>query len=112
MPIFLEGALDVTLTDATVEFTFTVTNGGTEPVDLEFQNGKIADIIVTENNNEIWRWSDSRMFTRALQHKTLAPGESAVHEARWEDPSSGEHVAEAHLKAADVSLVEQAEFEV
>lgn len=48
----LHGQLDVTIGDA-VEFTFTVSNIGDEPVKLEFRDGRAADF------NASWNVSDS-----------------------------------------------------
>lgn len=108
----LDGHLDVTVGDIAVEFAFTVQNADTEPVDLEFRSGKPADVAVSEDGVEVWRWSEGRMFTQAIQTKTLAPDESFTHEATWKPPSSGDYTAKASLEATNVTLVERTAFEV
>ncbi|MEF8887133.1 MAG: BsuPI-related putative proteinase inhibitor [Haloarculaceae archaeon] len=108
----LDGHLDVAVGGDTVEFTFTVTNVDTEPVDLSFRSGKVADVAVYADGAEVWRWSEGRMFTQALDAETLAPGDSFRHGATWPDPQPGEYVAEATLDATNVALSERASFEV
>lgn len=108
----LDSHLDVTVTDAAVEFVFTVTNANTETADIEFRSGKVADIAVYENGSEVWRWSDDKMFTQALETETLEPGESFAHEGVWQDPPPGRYTVEASLAARNVALREQTVFEV
>lgn len=107
----LDGHLNVTVTHGTVNFVFTVENEGTDPVELAFRSGKIADVAVYEDGTEVWRWSDGRMFTQTLETQSLEPGQSFTHEVSWEDPPPGEYVAEASLDARNVSLVEREPFE-
>lgn len=108
----LDGQLDIAVTASGVEFTFTVRNEGPDPVDLEFRSGKRADLVVYDEGVEIWRWSDGRMFTQAVETETVAPGGALVHESVWDAPSPGRYVAEASLGAANVTLVERERFEV
>ena len=103
----LDGHLEVTVVGDRVEFAFTVTNASTEPIDLEFRSGKVADVAVYDDGVEIWRWSEDRMFTQALDTETLAPGESFRHEATWENPPPGEYTAEAVLDTTNIALVER-----
>lgn len=108
----LDGRLDVVVTDDTVEFSFTVQTTGTEPVALEFRSGKIADVAVTADGAEVWRWSADRLFTQSVRTEKLAPGESFTREMTWADPSPGEYTATATLEAANATLEERASFEV
>lgn len=108
----LDSHLDVTVTDTAVEFTFTVTNADTEPVDLEFRSGKAADIAVSEDDRERWRWSEGKLFTQALQTETLAPGESFLQEGVWQDPPPGEYTAEAWMETRTLQLAERTAFVV
>lgn len=108
----LDGHLDVAVTDDAVEFAFTVTNVDTEPIDLAFRSGKRADITVYQDGIEVWRWSDGRMFTQARQTKSLAPGDSIVQTANWEDPVLGDYTVDATLESATVDLLERTAFEV
>jgi hypothetical protein len=103
----LDGHLEWAVVGDGVEFTFTVENASTEPVDLAFQSGKVADVAVYEDGAEVWRWSEGRLFTQALETMTLAPGESFAREMTWENPPPGEYTAEASLDASTVGLLER-----
>lgn len=87
-----------------VAFTFTVHNEGDERVELTFPSGKVADVVVREDGEAVWRWSEGRMFTQALETRTIAPGDDLSREFTWEDPRPGEFTAEATLEAADALL--------
>lgn len=107
----LEGQLGVAV-DGSAEFAFTVSNAGTEPVELRFASGMLADVAVFDDDGEAWRWSDGRAFTQALDAVTLLPGESFTHEAVWEDPDPGEYTAVGTLAASNVDAEARARFEV
>lgn len=94
----LESTLDATVDDA-VEFQFRVRNTGDSPVDLQFRSGKVADVTVSDGDEEVWRWSDDRMFTQALQSRTLAPGETLEQAFTWDDPQPGRYTATGTLAA-------------
>lgn len=108
----LDGHLDVTVSDDSVQFTFTVTNAGTEQIEMAFPSGKIADIAVSKSGQEVWRWSAGRMFTQAIETVMLAPGESFTREMDWENPQPGDYTATASLEASDHSLVERTAFDI
>jgi hypothetical protein len=98
--------------DDAVTFAFTVENDASAPADLQFRSGKLADVAVFDDGDEIWRWSDGRVFTQALRTETLDPGESLVHEMTWGDPPAGEYTAEATLEATTVSVSARTDVEV
>lgn len=106
----LEGTLAVSVEPDTVDFEFTVTNAGTESVTLDFPSGQVADIAVCSGTGEVWRWSDSRLFTQAIESWTLAPNESLLHEATWPDPPSGAYTAQATLTTTEVDTGATVDF--
>jgi hypothetical protein len=108
----LDGHLDVTATDDAVAFAFAVTNTGTDPAALTFPSGEVVDVAVHHEDTEIWRWSEGRMFTQALQTERVDPGDSLRRTVRWDDPRSGTYVATATLEATDADLTTQTRFEV
>lgn len=108
----LEGTLAVSVDPDAVDFEFEVTNAGTEPVTLEFPSGQLADIAVSDATGEVWRWSDGRLFTQAIESRRLAPNESLLHVATWSDPPSGAYTAEAVLAAPEADIEARADFVV
>ena len=94
----LEATLDAGV-DGAVKFEFSVRNTGDSPVELQFRSGKVADVAVFDDGEEVWRWSDGRMFTQALHSQTLDPGESDSHQFTWNDPEPGTYTAEGTLAA-------------
>lgn len=108
----LDGQLDVTAERATVEFAFTVENPTTEPVELEFRSGFVADFAVFDNGEEVWRFSDDMMFTQALQSETLAPGETFTYAASWDDPRPGEYEVVATLQTRVTPVEVRASFSI
>lgn len=99
----LNGTLDATV-DGDVEFTFTVTNTGPNPVELSFRSGKRADVAVTDaGGEEVWRWSQGRMFTQAISTVELTPGETLDRSFTWSDPPAGDYEAEGTLAATNQS---------
>ncbi|QLG47384.1 BsuPI-related putative proteinase inhibitor [Natrinema halophilum] len=99
----LEGSLETTGEDSrdAVLFVFTVTNDGDETVELRFSDACKADFIVADGDEEVWRFTDGRMFAQVLSSETIEPGTSTSYEAEWTDPEPGEYVARAELKAQD-----------
>lgn len=108
----LDGHLEAVVITEAVEFAFTVTNAGDEPMSLEFRSGLGADIAVLRGGAEVWRWSDGRLFTQALWSETLAPGESVIHEATWPDPDPGTYEAVGRLAAENADVEASAAFTV
>ncbi|MEF8812725.1 MAG: BsuPI-related putative proteinase inhibitor [Halovenus sp.] len=106
----LDATLDVEV-DGTVTFTFRVTNVGTEPAELTFRSGQDGDVAVRQDGEEVWRWSDGRMFTQAIRTTTLAVGETYETEYEWTEPAPGDYTAVASL-AVEESVEARAEFQV
>jgi hypothetical protein len=107
----LEGSLAVDV-DAGIRFEFVVTNRDDEPAELQFRTGQAAEFVVTDDDGEVWRWSDGRVFTQALRRETLGPGDSVMHEAAWPDPPPGAYHAVATLAAEHADVEARARFEV
>jgi hypothetical protein len=109
----LNGTLDAAV-DGDVEFRFTVTNTGPDPVELTFRSGKRADVAVTdtETGEEVWRWGQNRMFTQAISTVELAGGETLDRSFTWDDPAGGRYEAEATLAANTASVTATTTFTV
>lgn len=91
-------SIEPTVKQDRVRFEVTITNNGSESVDLRFRSGLEVDVAVMAGDTEVWRWSDGRFFTQALQTLKLAPGESERYIRRWENPSPGDFTAVATLE--------------
>jgi hypothetical protein len=94
----LEAELDAAVDDD-IEFSFSVTNTSTEQLKLTFSSGYRGDVVVERDGETVWRWSDGRMFTQAIQHARLAPGETLTESFVWSSPSPGQYEARATLEA-------------
>jgi hypothetical protein len=96
----LEASLDATV-DGNVVFDFHVTNAGDSAVELTFTSGQTADIVIYEEGDDeaIWRWSDGRMFTQAMETMELEPGAQFHKTYTWKTPRPGEYRARGTLEA-------------
>lgn len=101
----LEGALETAADGGrdAVMFVFTVTNTSDEAVDLQFSDSCKAEFVVEDDADEVWRFTEGRMFAQVLSSETLGPGEAATYEAEWSDPDPGEYTAIAELRARDAT---------
>ncbi len=60
---------------ATVWWAFDVQNVGSEPLDLTFSSGQRADVVLSQDGEEKYRWSEGKAFTEAIETFTGSPGE-------------------------------------
>ena len=71
----------------TVRLQMKVHNWNAEPVVLEFSTGQTYDFeVVDVEGNRLWRWSDDKVFTQALQQRSLGAGEEYVVQVEWTAP--------------------------
>jgi hypothetical protein len=108
----LAGELDVSVGDDAVTFTYAVTNEGSEAVDLNFSDSQRADVVVSQDGEPVWRWSDGQMFMQMLGSETIDAGATSEHEFAWEHPAPGEYEAEAELVANEATAPASASFSV
>lgn len=106
-------ALDVRIRDG-IEFALRVTNNTPGKVELLFPSGQTHDFAVIDSvGREVWRWSEGRMFTQALQNKVLESNASVSWAAAWRfEVPPGRYVAVASLLSDNKPLEERVEFEV
>ena len=108
----LESSLEVTVGEE-VKLRFTVVNASDEAVELTFRDSGRADFAVyTEADEEVWRWSDGRMFMQVIQYSDLQPGQEATFTESWPDPEPGDYTAEATLRAVEHDVVSRTPFSV
>jgi hypothetical protein len=108
----LSGSLSATVTDGSVEFAYEVTNDGDDVVDLQFSDSQTHDVVVVEDGEEVWQFSDGMMFMQMLQSESCPPGESLSYAATWEDAAPGEYEARAWLAANDADAEAETSFTV
>ncbi len=110
--IALASALNVDVRDE-VAFDFAVTNDGDKKAELEFPSGQTHEIVVQDaSGREVWRWSEGRMFTQAIQNKVLRTADTLHIRERWTPSAPGKYVVLASVASANYPLVRRAEFVV
>jgi hypothetical protein len=89
-----------------VRFHLRLTNASDAAVELTFPTGQSFDFVVSQGGREVWRWSADQMFTQAIRHERLAPGETREYTARWTPPAAvrGEFEVRGWLTAQEHRL--------
>jgi hypothetical protein len=97
-----------------VEFALRVTNNTSGKFEFLFPSGQTHDFVVVDTaGREVWRWSEGRMFTQAMQNRILDADGALVIDAAWRSPiPPGRYVAIATLLSENKPLEERVEFEV
>lgn len=108
----LESSLDATIDDGTVTFALTVRNPDDEPVSVQFSDSCRADVAVVDDGEEIWRYTEGRMFAQMIGEERFDPGESRTFEVEWDDPRAGSYTAVGDLTARDCSCEARTSFSV
>jgi hypothetical protein len=95
-----------------VRFAFNVANAGQRRVEVKFPTGQTHDIVVVDSTGrEVWRWAEGRVFTEALQNRTIAGGDTLLLEDGWEHPTArGKLVVIAQLKSSNYPIEHRVEF--
>jgi hypothetical protein len=95
-----------------VHFALQITNTSSEPVELHYRDGQSYDFLVLRGDMEVWRWSSDQMFTQALRHELLQPGETLDFEESWRIPTGlrGELIAVGRLTAENRPVEQRAHF--
>jgi hypothetical protein len=91
--------LDVTPNGERVGLALHVTNNTAKTVELRFPNGQTHEFIVADASGRIvWRWSSGRLFTQAMQNKTVRSKDTLTLEDEWNPRHAhGQYVAIATL---------------
>ena len=66
-----------------VRLSLSKTNVTGTPVTITYRSSQRYDFIVTRAGREIWRWSEGRFFTFALERITVGPGQRLLHVQVW-----------------------------
>jgi hypothetical protein len=110
----LLSSLQATTAGDTIAFLLQVTNTADTAVQLDFATGQSFDFAVFDDEEEIWRWSEGRMFTQALRAETIAPGETRTYRATWSPPPalSGEYRVVGAMTARDHEVRQETRFRI
>ena len=111
----LASSLDVAVgATRDVRFALHVTNRADKNVELMFPSGQTHDFVVTdESGREVWRWSEGRMFTQALQSKLLGGEETTTYEEAWQPGTrTGHFTVTATLRSSSHTVEQVAQFDV
>lgn len=111
----LDTSLEVTIDGPgqRVQFVLVVENGDDQPVSVTFRDSGDTDFAVRRSDGEeVWRWSEGRMFAQALRPAEFAPGESASFEAEWPDPEPGDYTAIGELRVREAEVRAETPFSV
>lgn len=107
----LDSALEVTVGDG-VKFNFSVVNASDAPVEVTFRDTCKVDFAVYRDDTELWRYSDGQMFAQTLTTADIQPGETAIFEESWPNPSAGDYTAEATLRVRECDVRARTPFSV
>jgi hypothetical protein len=67
---------------------------------LRFPSGKRYDFwVVDADGGEVWRWSEDRMFTQAVEEDELAGQAGVSYSEAWQPSETGEYVVHGELTA-------------
>lgn len=83
----------------TVRFALRVTNIAGREAELSFPTSKEYDFWVTRGRDEIWRWSDDRLFTQAIEHTKIDPQGSLTLSEPWVASPAGTYTVHGELQA-------------
>lgn len=110
----IAASLNVRVADA-VAFAFLVTNNAPKRLELNFASGQTHDLVVLDSvGREVWRWSEGRLFTQAMQNTVLETSETLAYEAEWRPSGAqrGEFVAVATLLSENHPVEQRVTFSV
>lgn len=86
-----------------IDLALRVTNNSKRTLELLFPDGFTHDFFVLDSEgHEVWRWSEGRMFTSALQTRQLrAKGSVTYHNKAQQRLPKGDYTAVAVLRSGN-----------
>ncbi|MCR4442310.1 MAG: BsuPI-related putative proteinase inhibitor [Peptococcaceae bacterium] len=80
------------------ELVFTVTNNTFWPYYLSYSSGKQFDLVVyNDQGQKVWRYSDGRTYTQAIQNEWLYPWQAKTFKAKLPRLRAGKYIAYAYF---------------
>lgn len=81
------------LTEAGIEASVSITNISDRPIELRYSSGQKYDFILYDSSyNQLYRWSEGKFFTMALESIQINPGESITFKENIDRSKVGEDV--------------------
>lgn len=110
----LASSLAVSVAGTDAKFALHVTNRGAKNLELLFTSGQTHEFVVLDSvGREVWRWSEGRMFTQAVQSKLLHVGDTETYEETWTPGTAkGRFTVVASLRTQSQPVEQRAEFVV
>ncbi len=85
-----------------VKITLTATNRAGSTADLLFGSGQSFDLFVIDAHRQaVWRWAKGMVFTMAVRHVSLPPGQSLKFSAAWKPARPGKYFLRGRLTSAN-----------
>ena len=110
----LASSAKVAVGDKGIALALHVTNVGNHALEITFPSGLTHDFIIQDSiGRDVWKWSDGRLFTQALQNKLLDANETLSFDEKWSGPHKrGRYTAIAVLNSTNHPVEERVEFTV
>ena len=104
--------LNVVPNGTRIGFALQVTNNTPKTVELRFPNGQTHDFAVADTQGRVvWRWSTGRLFTQAMQSKTVHSKDTMTLEDEWDARNAhGKYIAIATLNTTASPVERRVEF--
>lgn len=111
--IALASSLELSVSDSSaVEMRLHVTNGTGKNLELSFPTGQTHDFFVLDSiGREVWRASEGRMYTSAIQLKPLDAGSTVSYAERLDGRvPDGAYTAVAVLRSTNHPIEQRLSF--
>lgn len=98
-----------------MRFELSLTNEGDEKAFIQFPSGQQFEItVINQDNQEVYRYSDGKMFTMALVMREIAPKETLVWADEWEEATAGEYtvIGELQIMSINGESVDREQFKI
>lgn len=107
----LTSAVEVDVSQG-VALALSVRNEAGKKVEVAFPSGLTHDFEVQDSVGRVlWRWSEGRLFTQAMQNRVLEREESITYKAEWAPQDlHGEFVAVVSLKSSSHPIEHRSKF--
>lgn len=72
-----------------VTMSLAVQNMGVTPVANSHSSGQKYDFFIMQGRTVVWKWSDGKVFTQAIEQETFAPGQKREATEAWDQTRCG-----------------------